>query len=233
MEEKKSYKYLDIITVAFVVVLLISNLVGSVKITRLCLSDDLCTSFTTGIFLFPAAYLAGDLLTEIYGYARSRRVIWTGFAALIITNLIIQFFSWLPADPNWGLQESYDQIFNFTFRVSIASMIAYFCGEFTNSFVIAKLKILTKGKFQALRIIGSTAAGELVDTVIILFLGFYGAPGFPLEVIMAALFSNYIAKVLWEIIVYPIFTVHIIKWLKKAENEDYYDYETNLSPFHA
>src|SRR5690606_14889038 len=109
-------------------------------------------------------------------YSKSRRVIWTGFAALIAANLIILFFNYLPADPNWGLEHEFTTIFRQSLRVSLASMVAFFCGEFTNSYVIAKLKVLTKGKYQAVRIIGSTMAGELVDSVLILFLGFYGAP---------------------------------------------------------
>jgi queuosine precursor transporter len=228
----KTYKYLDYILAAFVMILLVSNIIGSIKITKICLTDEICFSATTGLFLFPASYLIGDLLTEVYGYSKSRKVIWTGFACLLATNLIILFFRFLPSDPNWGLQEEYSKIFSLSFRVSLASMVAYFCGEFTNSIVIAKLKVWTKGKYQALRIIGSTAAGELVDTVLILFLGFYGTAGYPLELMMKVLIVNYTFKVAWEIIMYPLFTQHLLKYLKKAENEDYYDINTDFNPFH-
>jgi uncharacterized integral membrane protein (TIGR00697 family) len=186
---------------------------------------------TTGLLLFPASYLIGDILTEIYGYAVSRKVIWTGFTALILANLIIQLFIYLPADPNWGLQDAYSKIFNMSFRVSIASIIAFTCGEFTNSYVLAKMKILTKGKFMIARLIGSTAAGELIDTLIIFPLGFLGAEGYPLSLMFKMMLSKYIIKVVWEIIAYPILTVHLIKFLKKSEQEDYYDYDTNLNPF--
>jgi queuosine precursor transporter len=212
-------------------ILIVSNIIGSIKITRICLTDNFCFSATTGLFLFPASYLIGDLLTEVYGYSKSRKVIWTGFACLLATNLIILFFRFLPPDPNWGLQEEYSKIFTLSLRVSFASMVAYFCGEFTNSVVIAKLKVWTKGKYQAFRIISSTAAGELVDTVLILFLGFYGAAGYPLELMMKVLIINYTFKVSWEIIFYPL-TRQLLKYLKKAENEDYYDTETDFNPFH-
>ena len=216
---------------AFVTILLVSNIVGSIKITRLCVAEELCISATTGLFLFPASYLIGDLLTEVYGYSKSRRVIWTGFACLLVTNLLILFFRALPSAPTWGLEEEYSKIFAMSFRVSMASMVAYFCGEFTNSLVIAKLKVWTKGKYQALRIIGSTAAGELVDSVLILFLGFYGSAGYPLELMFKVLITNYSFKVAWEIVVYPL-TRQLLKFLKKSENEDYYDIDTDFNPFH-
>ena len=126
-DAKRSYKYLDTITVSFVVVLLLSNLVGSVKITQLCFPflDNACIRCTCGLFLFPASYLIGDLLTEVYGYSKSRRVIWTGFAALIAANLIILFFNSLPAAPGWGLEQEFSAVFKQSMRVSLASMVAF------------------------------------------------------------------------------------------------------------
>ena len=109
-------------------ILIVSNIIGSIKITRICLTDNFCFSATTGLFLFPASYLIGDLLTEVYGYSKSRKVIWTGFACLLATNIIILFFRFLPPDPNLGLQEEYSKIFTLSLRVSFASMVAYFCG---------------------------------------------------------------------------------------------------------
>ena len=228
---RQNYKYLDFILAAFVTILIVSNIVGSIKLTRICLLDNVCFSCTTGLFLFPASYLVGDLLTEVYGYDKSRRVIWTGFACLLTTNLIILFFRFLPPDPSWGLQAEYSKIFTMSLRVSMASMVAYFCGEFTNSIVIAKLKVLTQGKYQAMRIIASTAAGELVDSILILFLGFYGSEGYPLELMFKVLAVNYTFKVAWEVIAYPL-TSKLLKFLKKAENEDYYDTDTDFNPFH-
>lgn len=230
--QNKNYKYLDLITVIFVVIIIVSNLVGAIKITRLCIpGTELCLSCTTGLLLFPASYLIGDILTEVYGYSKSRKVIWTGFVALIVANAIIQIFKALPPDPNWGLQEEYSRIFNQSLRVSIASLIAFFCGEFTNSFIIAKLKVLTKGKFQFVRIIGSTVAGEFVDSLIMYPLAFLGAPGFPIELMFKVMITNYCLKVLWETAIYPITKV-LLKYLKRKENEDYYDYNTDFSPFH-
>ena len=216
---------------AFVTILLVSNLIGAIKITRICLWEDFCFSATTGLFIFPVSYLIGDILTEVYGYARSRRIIWTGFTCLFVANLLILLFRAMPADPSWGLEDEFTKIFSMSFRLSMASMIAYFFGEFTNSFVIAKLKVITKGKYQALRIIGSTAAGELVDSILILFIGFYGNPGYPLELLGKILVVNYSFKVVWEIIAYPL-TSQLLKYLKKEENEDYFDTDTDFNPFH-
>lgn len=213
-------------------ILILTNLVGSAKITQFCLSESFCFSLSTGLLLFPVSYLIGDILTEVYGYAASRRVIWTGFGALLIANLIIQFFVVLPADPNWGLQEAYSQVFKMSLRISIASIIAFAAGEFTNSYVIAKLKLWLKGKYQWFRIIGSTMAGELVDTLIIIPLGFWGAEGYPVEILFKIMMSKYLIKVIWEIIAYPIITVHLIKFLKTREHEDYYDKNTDFNPFH-
>jgi hypothetical protein len=233
IHKERTYKFLDAITVAFAVVIIISNLIGAVKAVRINLPfAGWGFSCTAGLFLFPLSYLIGDVLTEVYGYAKSRKVIWTGFGALIFANLIVQFFNLLPANPSWGLEHEFNAVFQQSLRLSAASMIAYFCGEFTNSYIVAKFKILNAGKNQAFRIIFSTVAGELVDTILVLFLGFYGAPGYPLELIIQILITNYIFKVTWEVIAYPVFTVHLLRKLKKIENEDYYDYDTDLNPFH-
>ncbi|MCH2227231.1 MAG: queuosine precursor transporter [Candidatus Caenarcaniphilales bacterium] len=229
----RSYKYLNAITVAFVVVILLSNIVASIKITQLELPIfHIKISFAAGLLFFPASYLIGDLLTEVYGYSKSRQVIWSGFISLLIANLIIKFLVILPPDPHWGLQDAYSQIFAIGFRVSIASMLAFFCGEFCNSFVIAKLKVFTKGKGQALRIIGSTCVGEFVDTLLFYPLAFWGDPNFPPGLIAKIMLTNYIVKVLWEICVYPL-TRKIIAFLKRTENEDYYDVATDFNPFHV
>ena len=230
INQERNYKYLGFISICFVVVLILTNLVGSVKVTRLCVGD-FCFSTSPGLLLIPVSYLIGDILTEIYGYAESRKVIWTGFTALILSNLILQIFIALPPDPNWGLQEAYVQIFNLSLRISIASMVAFWCGEFVNSFVVAKMKIITQGKYLSARLILSTAAGELVDTLIIIPLAFLGNPDYPTALLLNIMASKYVIKVLWEIIAYPLFTVHMIKFLKKAEGVDVYDYQTNLSPF--
>lgn len=228
----RTYKYLDIITVCFVVVLLLSNLVASIKVTKIAIPFiNFDISFAAGLLLFPASYLVGDLLTEVYGYSKSRRVIWTGFTALVISTVIVSLFVAMPPDPNWGLQDSYEKIFATSFRVSIASMVAFFSGEFCNSFVIAKLKVLFKGNFQAVRIIGSTMVGEFVDSLIFYTCAFWGLEAFPPNLIIKIMVTSYLVKVAWEILVYPV-TKQIIAFLKRAESEDYYDYGTNFNPFH-
>jgi len=231
MTARRSYKYLNFITVTFVVILLLCNLIASIKITQIELPLIGKVSFAAGLLFFPISYLVGDLLTEVYGYAKSRQVIWSGFIALIISNIIIKILVALPPDPNWNLQSSYEAIFAVSFRVSLASMLAFFCGEFCNSFVLAKLKLITKGKYQALRLIGSTIAGELVDTIIFYPLAFWGDPNFPTDLILRIMLMNYIVKVSWEVIAYPL-TKQIVKHLKATENEDYYDWDTDFSPFH-
>jgi len=223
---QRSYKYLDIITVVFVVVLLLANLVASVKVTKI-----LGLSFTAGLFFFPLSYLVGDILTEVYGYSKSRRVIWTGFISLLAANLIIKILVSLPPDPHWTLQPAYEQIFGLSMRVSLASMFAYFCGEFANSYTLAKMKIATEGKLQFARIIGSTVVGEFVDTVIFYPLAFWGSSAFTTDLIISIMVANYIVKVSWETIAYP-FTKRLLIWLKKTENEDYYDYKTDFNPLH-
>jgi queuosine precursor transporter len=229
MDRFQKYKYLDIITVAFVVILLLSNLVASVKVSQIELLGH-SLSFSSGLFFFPVSYLIGNILTEVYGYSRSRRVIWIGFISLFVANFITQILVALPPDPAWRLQEAYESIFGISLRVSFSSMLAYFCGEFINSFVIAKLKVLFDGKSMSLRIIGSTIAGEFVDTMIFYPLAFLGNPNFPPSLIIKIMITNYIVKVLWEIFAYPI-TKQIIGFLKSSESEDYYDRGTNFSPF--
>jgi uncharacterized integral membrane protein (TIGR00697 family) len=205
-------------------------LVASIKVTQVDFFG-FKFSFTAGLLFFPVSYLIGDLLTEVYGYAKSRQVIWSGFAALLFANLVAQAMILLPPAPGWELQAAYEAVFGIGLQVSVASMIAFFCGEFCNSFVIAKLKILLKGKYQGIRIISSTMVGELVDTLIFYPVAFLGNPNFPPRLILEIMIVNYLIKVLWEIIAYPM-TRKIIKTLKKQEQEDYYDYQTNFSPFH-
>lgn len=231
IDSVRSYKFLSAITVIFVVILLLSNLIASIKVTQLDLPLVGKVSFAAGLLFFPVSYLVGDLLTEVYGYAKSRQVIWSGFIALMVSNILIKILIALPPDPNWNLQSSYEAIFSVGFRVSLASMLAFFCGEFCNSFVVAKLKVLCNGKYQAVRIIGSTIAGELVDTLIFYPLAFWGDLNFPPHLIIKIMIMSYVVKVVWEVIAYPG-TRLLIKFLKRVENEDYYDRNTDFSPFH-
>ena len=221
----KSYKYLDIATVAFVVTLFLSIFVGNSKVAQIG-----HFTFTSGVILFPFSYLLGDVLTEVYGYSKSRRVIWIGFIALIISSVFVQIMIWMPPAKDWHNQKMYEIIFGNAPRVVLSSLLAFWAGEFTNSFVLAKMKIWTAGKYLWTRTIGSTVVGEAVDTLIFYPLAFAGLAFFPWHLIFAVMISNYTLKVLWEIIATP-FTYVAVDFLKKQEKEDYYDYKTNFSPF--
>lgn len=217
----KSYKYLDIITTAFAVVLLLSN-ITSTKILSLG-----WFSFDGGTILFPLAYIFGDVLTEVYGYARARRVIWIGFAMNLLMVLTFWLVGKLPPAMDWGLQESYSNILGVVPRIVLGSLCAYLVGEFINSFVLAKIKVKTKGKFLWLRALGSTVLGQFFDTSIFLLIAFAGI--LPWNLILVLWISNYIFKILVEIILLP-FTYKVVKFLKKKEGEDYFDKNTDFNP---
>jgi len=215
------YKHLDIITAIFVAVLILSN-IASTKITSFG-----WLSFDGGMLLFPLAYIFGDILTEVYGYARARRVIWIGFAMNILMVATFWIVGKLPADPMWGLQESFDSILGVVWRIVLASLVAYLVGEFTNSYLLAKLKIKTKGKMLWLRTIGSTVVGQFLDTTIFLLIAFAGF--LPWSLIGVIWLTNYIFKILIEILLLPI-TYKVVAWLKKHEHEDHYDKHTDFNP---
>lgn len=218
----RAYRYLDLITAAFVAVLLISN-VASTKI--LVLGPF---TFDGGTLLFPLAYIFGDMLTEVYGYARSRRVIWTGFALLALSALVFTAVDAMPAADDWLLQDSFHAILGTLPRIVAGSLVAYFAGEFTNSVVLAKLKVATEGRWLWVRTIGSTLVGEGVDTSIFLLIAFYGTMSNSL--LLTIFISNYIFKVGVEALFTPV-TYAVVGFLKSAESEDYYDRATNFNPF--
>jgi uncharacterized integral membrane protein (TIGR00697 family) len=221
----RSYRYYDLIMAAFVTVMICSNFISARK--RVEIGGWV---FGAGVLFFPISYLFGDILTEVYGYARSRKVVWAGFAALGFAS----FMSWvvlcLPADPSWHQQPAFESVFGSAWRVVVASMLGYFAGEFMNSYTLAKLKVLTRGRFLWVRTIGSTIAGEAADTVIFIPMAFWGLPDWPLERVWAVIQVNYVLKVSWEIIATPL-TYKIVGYLKRVEHEDYYDYNTNFTPF--
>jgi queuosine precursor transporter len=187
-------------------------------------------TFGAAVLFFPISYVFGDILTEVYGYARSRRVIWAGFAGLAFAS----FMSWvvvhLPPAPFWRHQEAYEIAFGLTWRIALASMIAYFCGEFVNSFVLAKMKIMTRGRWLWTRTIGSTIFGEGVDSLLFYPLAFYGTGIIPNDKLPAVMAAQFVAKVAVEVVFTPV-TYAIVGWLKRAENEDYYDRDTRFTPF--
>ena len=222
MPSERSYRWVDLITAAFVGVLIISN-IASTKILQMG-----PFTFDGGTILFPLAYIFGDVLTEVYGYRRSRRVIWTGFFWLFLAAAVFAVVDRLPPAEGWELQDSYHAILGQTPRIVTASLTAYFAGEFTNSFILAKMKILTRGRWLWTRTIGSTLAGEAVDTAVFLSIAFLGV--LPLPLLGAVFISNYVFKVGVEVLFTPL-TYRITGLLKKLEREDYYDYRTNFNPF--
>jgi hypothetical protein len=231
----KNYRYLDFVMVGFVTVLLCSNLIGPAKQVELRLPVPLPLIgerllFGAGNIFFPLGYIFGDILTEVYGYARARRVIWAGFAGLAFASFMAYVVVALPPAPKWPNQQAYEIAFGSTWRIAAASMFAYFCGEFANSFVLAKMKILTAGKWLWTRTIGSTIVGEAVDSSLFYPLAFYDSGIMPNEIIPALMLAQFVTKVAVEVAFTPI-TYKIVGWLKRAEQEDYYDRDTNFSPF--
>jgi queuosine precursor transporter len=223
MKNPRSYRYYDMVMAAFVTVLLLSNLIGAAKIASVA-----GFTFGSGVLFFPISYVFGDILTEVYGYARARRVVWTGFAALIFMAFMSWFVVSLPPAEGWGGQAAYEQVFGGTPRIVLASLLAYCIGEFTNSFTLAKMKIITKGKHLWSRTIGSTVVGEMVDSLIFYPLAFWSI--WPSDLVIKVMLTNYLLKVAVEVVMTPL-TYKIVNSLKKAEHEDYFDYDTNFTPF--
>jgi uncharacterized integral membrane protein (TIGR00697 family) len=218
----KCYRYYDYIMASFVAVLLISN-VASAKIVELGFF-----TFDGGTLLFPLSYIFGDVLTEVYGYQRSRRVIWVGFASAVVMSTVFALVGSLPAAPGWDHQQAYDAILGATPRIVCASLIAYLCGEFINSYTLAKMKIMTQGRWLWTRTIGSTLIGEGVDTLLFVTVAFAGSISWSLWT--SVVVSNYLFKCGFEIIATP-FTYQVVSHLKQAESEDYYDHDTDFNPF--
>ncbi|MBX7123268.1 MAG: queuosine precursor transporter [Opitutaceae bacterium] len=218
----KHYRHFSTITALFTATLLISNTLDN-KVFKLGSLD-----LPAGIILFPLAYLFGDVLTEVYGYAASRKVIWTGFASLLLMVLTYEIARVLPAASFWSYQEAYNAILGRVPRIVAASMTAYFAGEFCNSYVLAKVKVKMMGKAMSVRFVLSTIVGEFVDTTVFVLIAFTGA--FPMAELVSVTLSAWAVKVGWEIIALPL-TLPVVRYLKRAESEDYYDIDTNFNPF--
>ncbi|MDZ4224358.1 MAG: queuosine precursor transporter, partial [bacterium] len=217
---RKAFKYYDLLVAAFVTVLLCANVIGAGKVAAVH-----GFTFGAGILFFPLSYLFGDILTEVYGYARARRVVWSGFAALIFASFMSWFILALPAADGWHFQKEYETVLGATPRIAIASLIAFFCGEFANSYVLAKMKIFTRGRYLWSRTIGSTIVGEGIDSLIFYPLAFWGI--WTPDLVLAVMAANYCIKVLVEVFMTPV-TYKIVHFLKKKENEDYYDTATDF-----
>jgi queuosine precursor transporter len=224
------YRYYEFVMAAFVTILICSNLIGPAKIAQVELPSLGTVIFGAGVLFFPISYVFGDVLTEVYGYARSRRVIWAGFAALAFASFMAWVVVKLPPAADWKNQAAYEVAFGSTWRIALASMIAYFCGEFVNSFVLAKMKIATRGRWLWTRTIGSTIFGEGVDSALFYPLAFYGTGIIPDALLPKVMLTQFIAKVSVEVVFTPA-TYAIVGWLKRAEQEDYYDRDTRFTPF--
>jgi uncharacterized integral membrane protein (TIGR00697 family) len=230
MSGQRQYRYYEFVMAAFVTVLICSNLIGPAKIAHVALPVVGDVVFGAGVLFFPISYVFGDVLTEVYGYARSRRVIWAGFGALAFAAVMAAVVVALPPAPEWKNQAAYEVAFGSTWRIALASMIAYFCGEFVNSFVLAKMKIFTEGRWLWTRFVGSTIFGEGVDSLIFYPLAFYGSGIIPDALLPRVMVFQFIAKVTVEIVFMPV-TYRIVGFLKRAEQEDYYDRDTRFTPF--
>ncbi len=232
---QKTYKYYDLIMVTFVTVLIVSNILSSAKIVDWGISlFGTRLAFDAGTLLFPVSYIFGDILTEVYGYRRSRRVIWAGFACLALTSVLFFIVKILPGEATWEQyagQKAYNAILGgmTSGGIVIASLLGYWLGEFSNSFVLAKMKLLTRGKWLWTRTIGSTLVGEGVDTVVfVLIATLFGV--FPPVLMASLILTNYIFKVGVEVVMTPV-TYAIVNFLKAKEQEDYYDWDTDFNPF--
>ncbi len=226
----RPYRYYEFVMAAFVTVLICANLIGPAKISQVELPLLGTLVFGAGVLFFPISYVFGDILTEVYGYARARRVIWAGFGGLAFASFMAYVVVALPPAPFWKNQQAYEIAFGQAWRIALASMIAYFCGEFVNSFVLAKMKIATAGRWLWTRTIGSTIAGEAVDSALFYPLAFYGTGIIPDDKLAAVMAFQFVAKVLVEVAFTPL-TYRIVGLLKRAEHEDYYDRDTNFTPF--
>ena len=229
--EKRAYKYYDLVMAAFVTVLLCSNFIGAAKQAVVDLPWLGRVTFGAGVLFFPISYIFGDVLTEVYGYARDRRVVWAGFGALGFASLMAWVVVHLPAaDSPWMrmYQGQLEGVFGNAWRIAAGSMIAFWSGSFANSFVLAKMKIRTEGKWLWMRTIGSTLVGELVDSSLFYFIAFGGlwATG---DVVKVAL-TQYVLKTAWEIVMTPV-TYRVVGFLKQVESEDYFDRDTRFTPF--
>jgi uncharacterized integral membrane protein (TIGR00697 family) len=217
------FRYFDIVMAAFVAILLLSNLIGAAK-----LSTVAGFTFGAGILFFPVSYVIGDVLTEVYGYTRARRVIWTGFAALSFMAFMSYVVVAMPPAASWTGQEAYEQVFGSTWRIVAASITAFWAGEFVNSFVLAKMKIWTKGKALWSRTIGSTVFGQGIDSLLFYPIAFLGI--WETSDVLTVMVTNWLLKVVWEAVLTPV-TYVVVGTLKRREGVDVFDSDTDFSPF--
>lgn len=220
---RRHFRYFDYMMAAFVAILLLSNLIGAAKLATLW-----GYTFGAGILFFPVSYVLGDVLTEVYGYANARRCVWTGFAAMLFMAFMSYVVVALPPASGWQGQAAYESVFGNTWRIVAASVLAFWAGEFVNSFVLAKMKILTAGKHLWTRTIGSTVFGQAVDSVIFYPVAFLGI--WTHQQVLTVMITNWALKVTWEALLTPV-TYAVVGYLKNREGVDVYDTGTDFSPF--
>jgi uncharacterized integral membrane protein (TIGR00697 family) len=230
----RSYKYLSFITGVFTATLLISNTLDTklFSLGPLNLPGGISLGPLTlpgGIILFPLAYVFGDVLTEVYGYATSRKVIWTGFVSLLLMAVTYEVTRQLPPAADWPHQGSFDNVLKHTWEIVLASVTAYFAGEICNSYVLAKLKVRMRGRAMPFRLVASTVAGQLVDTSVFVLVAY--SRRYDATTIVQIIISGWAFKVAWEVVALPL-TLRVVNHLKRAEGVDYYDEHTNFNPFH-
>jgi queuosine precursor transporter len=225
-------RYFDFVMVAFVTILLLSNVIGAGKVATVNLPLIGDWPFGAGILFFPLSYVIGDVLTEVYGYARARRCIWAGTAALLFMAFMATVVVALPPAPDWTGQAAYEQVFGQVPRIVFASILAFWAGEFVNSLVLAKMKVWTEGKHLWTRTIGSTVIGQGVDSLIFYPLAFWGAQGWTNELVIKVLITQWVLKVSWEVLLTPV-TYLVVNFLKRREGVDVYDERTDFTPFRA
>ena len=226
------FRYYDLVMAAFVAILLLSNIIGASKRSFVDLPWIGEWPFGAGVMFFPLSYIIGDVLTEVYGYARARRVIWTGFAALAFMAFMAWVVVSLPPAPGWPHQGAYEAVFANSWRIVIASMLAFWAGEFANSLVVAKMKVADEGRRMGLRFVASTIVGQGLDSLIFYPIAFYGLVGWPTGELMKTVLSQWAIKTGWEILLLPL-TILIVVALKRREGVDVFDEGTDFTPFAA
>jgi len=224
----RPFRYFDLVMAAFVTILLLSNVIGAGKVATVDLPGIGAWPFGAGILFFPLSYVIGDVLTEVYGFARARRCIWTGFAALLFMAFMAQVVVALPPAASWGGQAAYEAVFGQVPRIALASIVAFWAGEFVNSVVLAKMKLWTKGKHLWSRTIGSTVVGQGVDSLIFYPLAFWGV--WDSDTLLVVLLTQWALKVAWEALLTPV-TYAVVGWLKRREGVDVFDVGTDFTPF--
>jgi uncharacterized integral membrane protein (TIGR00697 family) len=243
---RRHFRYFDYVMAAFVAILLLSNLIGAAKQAQVDLPVFGTVMFGAGVLFFPISYIIGDVLTEVYGYANARRCVWMGFFALLFMAFMSYVVVAMPPAPGWGLasgeyrvlgqivqapnQAAYESVFGSTWRIVLASVVAFWTGEFVNSFILAKMKILTRGKHLWSRTIGSTVFGQAADSALFYPIAFLGAPGWTTQSIALLALTQWIIKTGWEVVLTPV-TYIVVGWLKNREGVEVFDEGTEFSPF--